>query len=337
MKMKKFRLPILGLALLFMLSSVVGCGSKTSNTNDTTAKKAETFPTKGISLVVPYAAGGGTDMVARILATQVEKELGQTVTVVNKPGGGSALGMLDVAQAKPDGYNLVIVAPPVVAMSRLGQSKISYKDLQPVIGVNNDYFALTVAKDAPWNTIQEFMDYAKKNPGKVQVGTTTPGGAWHTAAIALEDKTGIKLKIIPFEKGAPPAIAELLGGHLDAITVSVPEVAANVKGGKLKILAVAGNDRVEDFKDVPTFKESGIDVPAIGAYRGIMAPKGTPEEVVKKLHDAFKKAVDSKEVEDFLKKNIYGKMYLSTADWTKFLENEDKIFIELMEKNKDMK
>lgn len=319
--MKNSKIIITIMILVMVMVTMVGCGQKT-----------EVYPSKDVTLVVPYSAGGGTDMVARILAKEAEKVLGGTIAVVNKPGGGSAPGMLSVAQAKSDGYTLCAVAPPVVTLNRLGKADISYEDFQPVVGVNFDPFTITVRADAPWGTIEEFIKYAKENPGKVKLGTTTPGGAWHTGALALEDRSGAKFKIIPFEKGAKPAVVDLLGGNLDAVTVSVPEVAPNVEAGKFRILAVAGDEGVEAFPDVPTFTEVGIDVPPIGAYRGIMAPKGTPEEVIKVLHDAFKEALTTEAVNQFMKENLLGKMYMSTEDWTHFLEEQDKVFADLIKK-----
>ncbi|GAA0326355.1 tripartite tricarboxylate transporter substrate binding protein [Bacillus carboniphilus] len=320
MNRKKFSLFVMGIVLLLALA-LAGCSSK----------EAAVFPSKDITLVVPYAAGGGTDLAARALAKEAEEILGTTIAIVNKPGGGSAPGMLEVSQAKPDGYNLVFVAPPVVTMYRLGTAEISYRDFQPVSGVNFDPFTVTVAADAPWNTVEEFLDYARENPGKVKVGTTTPGGAWHTGALALESETGVDFNIIPFEKGAIPAVVDLLGGNLDAVTVSVPEVAPNIDSGELKMLAVAGDNRVDVYPDVPTFKEVGIDVPPVGAYRGVMAPKETPEDVVKTLDQAFKDAAASAGFKEFMTNNILGQMYMPTSEWTSFLEEQDEVFAKLIE------
>lgn len=288
------------------------------------------YPSRGINFIVPYAPGGGTDLVARILAAEAEKELGVNITVVNIPGAGAAAGMLEAATARPDGYTIVMVAPPVVTLRRLGLVDISYEDFDPVIGANFDPFAITVRTDAPWKDFHEFLRDVTERPFEITVGTTPPGGAWHTAALAFERATGAHLNIVPFEQGAIPAVIDLVGGHIDAVFVSVPEVAPQIDAGNLRLLAVGGEERHPAYPDVPTLAELGIDVPAIGAYRGILAPKGTPPEAIEVLHQAFRKAMDSEAFRDYMETNRLGVSYMAPKDWYEFLQFSDRVFVQLM-------
>jgi tripartite-type tricarboxylate transporter receptor subunit TctC len=274
-------------------------------------------------MVVPFGAGGGTDAVARVLSKAAEEYLGQPIIVTNKPGAAGAPALIEVSRAKPDGYTLIFTGATIATLRHVGAADISYEDFDSVFGANNDPFAVSVREDAPWQTIEEFIDYAKQNPGKLLVGTTAPGGAWHNAAQALKSATGIDFKIVPFAEGAVPAINALLGGHVDAVTVSGVEIGPNVEAGKVRMLAVAGNERQEKFSEVPTFKERGIDVFPVSAFRGVLAPKGLPQEVLDKLGDAFMKASKKQEFIDFMNKNGYGIMRLGPKDWEEFLIEQD--------------
>jgi tripartite-type tricarboxylate transporter receptor subunit TctC len=234
------------------------------------------FPTKPIELVVPYPAGGGTDVLGRAFAQAAVKHLPQTIIVMNKPGASGAIGWADIINGKPDGYKMVLLATDLMTQPNMGYTKITYEDFIPIARLNYDPAAITVRADAPWNSVEEFIAAAKK--GDFKIGNGGNGSTWHLAAAAVEDKSGAKFNHIPFA-GAQPAILSLMGGHLDAITVSAAETYAYVSSGKLKTLAVMSDTRIKGFEQVPTLKERGMDI-SIGTWRGLAVNKQTPPDVV---------------------------------------------------------
>jgi tripartite-type tricarboxylate transporter receptor subunit TctC len=198
----------------------------------------------------------------------------------------------------------------------------TWKDFDPLIRINADPAALTVSKDAPYSTVPAFVEYAKAHPGEITIGNSAPGSVWHIAAGIVAEKTGIEVKHVPFE-GAQPAVTQLVGGHIKAVSVSTAEVRSQVQAGNLKILGVMSSERDKIFPDVPTFKEQGVDV-EFATWRGLALPKGVPADIKKKINDAYKKAIDSKEFQDFAANAGLNLAYQNTADFTKFLEQNYK-------------
>ena len=251
---------------------------------------AQQFPAKEVQIIIPYAPGGATDLVFRALAASTQKYLGKAVVVVNRAGGGGAVGFTEVAQAKPDGYTLVSIITPVTILPHQVKTAFTYQSFAPIINVVQDPAMLQVRADAPWKTLDEFLGYARANPGMITVGNSGAGGGVHLIALAFEKAAGVKLNHIPFAGGGP-SVTALLGGHVHAVSVSPPEGIAHVKGGKLRIMALFSESRMADFPAVPTVREQGINF-SMGQWRGLAAPKGTPPEVIRVLHDAFKKGME---------------------------------------------
>lgn len=251
---------------------------------------AQQFPAKEVQIIIPYAPGGATDLVFRALAASAQKYLGKAVVIVNRAGGGGAVGFTEVAQAKPDGYTLVSIITPVTILPHQVKTAFTYQSFEPIINVVQDPAMLQVRADAPWKTLNEFLDYARKNPGMITVGNSGAGGGVHLIALAFERAAGVKLNHIPFAGGGP-SVTALLGGHVHAVSVSPPEGIAHVKAGKLRIIALFSGSRMADFSAVPTVREQGIAF-TMGQWRGLAAPKGTPPEVIRILHDAFKKGME---------------------------------------------
>lgn len=247
------------------------------------------YPNRNIELLVPWQAGGGADVVARAFSVAAQKHLPQTIVVINKPGASGALGMAEVWKAKPDGYKLLLASSELTFLNHLGLAKFSHEDFAPIARLNADPATVAVRADAPFATLEEFLDAARKPGSNIRVGNAGHGSTWHMAAVALADKTHAAFNHIPYAGGAP-AILALLGGHIDAVTVSTAEVSSHVTTGKLKVLAVMADRRVKGFETVPTLKERGIDV-SLGIWRGLAAPKNTPPEVLKILRAAVAKTV----------------------------------------------
>ena len=248
------------------------------------------FPTKEVSIIIPYAPGGATDLVFRALANSTQKYLGRAVVVVNRPGGGGTVGVVEAQRAKPDGYTLVTAITPLTILPHQVKTTFTYKDFEPIINVVQDPVMFQVQAQAPWQTLQEFLDYARKNPGIITVGNSGAGGGVHLIALAFEKAAGVKFNHIPFAGGGP-SVTALLGGHINAVSVSPPEGIPQVKAGKLRIMALFSERRMSDFPEVATVREQGVDF-ALGQWRGLAAPKGTPPEAIGILHDAFKKGME---------------------------------------------
>ena len=308
---------------------IAGIGALALPSTQMWAQEAE-YPNKPIELVVPAAAGGGTDAVSRAFSEAVKKYLNQPVTVNDKPGASGAIGMGDMINSKPDGYKLCMVIVEITILPALGLTKYTYEDFIPIAQLNADPAAITVKADAPWNTIEEFLSEAQKSPGNIKMGNAGNGSIWHLAHASLEDKVGVKFNPIPFQ-GAAPAVVALLGGHIDAVSVSPGEVSAQVAAGKLKTLAVMSDQRVKGFEKVPTLKERKIDL-SIGAWRGLAAPKGTPANVIATLRTAAKGAASEPMFKDSLDKLNLGLVYNDADGFKQLMQRDSEMFKKLVAK-----
>jgi tripartite-type tricarboxylate transporter receptor subunit TctC len=290
--------------------------------------QAADFPTKEVQIVIPYAAGGATDLVFRALAASTSKHLGKAVVVVNRPGGGGAVGFTEAMQARPDGHTLVTAITPLTILPHQVKTAFTYRDFEPIINVVLDPAMFQMRSDSQWKTLPEFLDYAKKNPGMITVGNSGAGGGVHLIALAFEKAAGVKFNHIPFAGGGP-SVTALLGGHIHAVSVSPPEGIAHVKAGKLRITALFSEKRMTDFPDVQTVREQGIDF-TMSQWRGLAAPKGTPPEVVKILHDAFRKGMADPA---FLKNAADMSVtlsYLGSADFGKLMAADHERYAKLV-------
>ncbi|GAB7548312.1 tripartite tricarboxylate transporter substrate binding protein [Cupriavidus sp. 8B] len=288
------------------------------------------YPTHAIELVVPFQAGGGTDALARAFVESSRKHLPQNVIVVNKPGASGAIGWAEVANAKPDGYKLSLLTADITIVPHLGLTKLTYENLTPVARLNADPSAITVRSDSPYTTVEAFLDAARKDPGAIRVGNAGNGSIWHLAAAALEDKTGTRFNHIPFQ-GGNPAVLALLGGHIDAVTVSPAEVYPYVAAGKLKTLAVMSDKRVKGFEAVPTLKESKVDL-SIGTWRGVAVPLNTPPEVVSVLRESIAKTVREPALRDMMDKQNLGFSYADQDEFRAAIAKDNAYFKSLIGK-----
>lgn len=309
----------LGVAALASVLLLSACGSDDGGT--------ASYPEKNISIIVPYAAGGGTDTVVRQFAELAKDEIGTSISVQNVEGGGGAVGMQQGAKAKADGYTVTTTTVELLTLPNLNLAQFTYEDFTPITFLNGDPAAITVQADSPYNTIEEFL--AAADSKNFKIGNSGTGAIWHLAAAALADKTGKSFNYVPYE-GAAPAITALLGGHIDAVSVSTAEVMNQVKAGELKALAVMTDERLDSLPDVPTFKEKNIDV-QIGTWRALSVPKETPEEIVDLLEEKFGTVAQSDEFKDQLVKLNFGPKYLNSEDTVKYWKEQNDVFVELIE------
>lgn len=293
---------------------------------------AADFPTKEVQIIIPWAAGGATDLIFRALAATAGKYLGKAVIVVNRPGGGGAVGYTEGAQAKPDGYILTSAVTPLTILPHQVTTAFTYKNFDAVINVVSDPSMFLVKADSQWKNLKEFLDYAKKNPDMITVGNSGAGGGVHLVALAFEKAAGVKFNHIPFSGGGP-SITAFLGGHIHAVSVSPPEGIEHVKAGKLRIIALFSEKRFELFPDVPTVKEQGIDF-VMGMWRGLVAPKGTPADVIKKLHDAFKQGMDDPVFKKNAKDMAVNLRYLGPEAFGKLMAHDHEFFGKLVKEIK---
>lgn len=308
--------------------AVSGCSADSNGDSNNAPEPAETaFPEKAISLVVAWAAGGGTDLQARKLVETGQKHLGVPVNVVNKPGGSGAVGWGEIAhQTDPDGYTLSIVSPEIGYQRDMGLFDFGLENFTLITMFNEDPSALAVKADAPWDTLEDFLNDAKTQ--SISVGTAGPGIVWDLAATGIEEEGGIELNHVPFD-GAAGSVQALLGGQVDAMTFSLGEVAPQVKAGELKILALAAEERDGNFPDVPTFKEQGLDL-VVGTFRGVAGPAGMPEEIVEILNEGFTKMAQEESFVDFMESNSFGVNVKETADFNAIFNHASELYSKLL-------
>jgi tripartite-type tricarboxylate transporter receptor subunit TctC len=288
----------------------------------------EKFPTQPVTLIISWSPGGGQDLTARALQPLVEKALGESVVVVNKPGGGASIGFNYVADSKPNAYTILQASPSISILKYTMRAGVDYKRYEPIIFGAYTPAAVLVKADAPWNNLKEFLDYAKANPGKLRVGNSGHGAIWHISALAIEHAAGVQITHVPF-KGTSPSIPSILGGHIEAILAGFGDTMHLVKGGKLKYLGIAAPERSKFAPELQTCKELGMDVEMI-SYYSWLAPKGTPTERVKILHDAFRKALESKTFKEYTEKQGITIAIKGSEEFANFLDKEDKKFRELI-------
>jgi len=275
------------------------------------------FPENSITLFVPYAAGGATDIAIRPLAEAAKKYLGQPVIVENRPGAGGAVSVGAIVGKKPDGY---ILSAAVTSLQRNSFiNKISFdpvKDVTPIIRVGGYLYGILVHPDSPFKTLKDVLDYAKSNPGKLTYMASGIGSGGHIAMEELAFNLGGLKFVHVASKGDPESNAALLGKHVD-FTATTSGWIPLVEAGKLKLLATFAEKRMKRFPDVPTVRDLGYKVVHTSPF-GIFGPKGMPKDVVRTLHDAFKKALDDPGFLAAMDKYEMPIMYQNTEDFTKF-------------------
>lgn len=295
---------------------------------------AADYPTKPIELVVPFGAGGAADIAARILATGAEKALGQPIAVVNRTGGGGAIGYTAVKNARPDGYTLMWNSTALLTLAHAGNLDFDYRAFETVALISTETPTLAVKKDAPWTDLGALLEHARKNPGTVRVGNSGFGSATHIAAEALEDAAAAPMTHVPFGRGL--AVSSLLGGKIEASVQLPAEIAGPLEAGQVRLLAVSSERRLAAFASVPTLKEQNVSV-VFEVWRGVGAPKGTPKDVLAKLESAFARAAKDTAFLDAARKFGFTINYLSGADFMTFLHGQDELVGRLMKKIKPKK
>ena len=269
------------------------------------ALHAQAWPAKQIRIIVPFPPGGFNDTLGRILAQDLPKTLGQSVIVENKPGGGSIIGTELAAKSAPDGYTLFIAALPFAVVQSLSKTSFDVtKDFAPITlaGVSDN---MLVAHPAfPVNSVQDLIKFAKEKPGRINYGSSGAGTSVHLCMELFKTMTGTFMTHIPY-KGSAPVVTDLIGGQVDIMFDNLPNVIQHVKGGRMKALAVSGGKRSPLAPEVPTVAEAGVPGFEVTVWFGLLAPAGTPREIVQRLNAESTKIINSPDVTDrFVKQGV---------------------------------
>ncbi|MEW9673001.1 Bug family tripartite tricarboxylate transporter substrate binding protein [Ammoniphilus sp. 3BR4] len=281
---------------------LAGCSTQTSD-SQANASGEENFPVKSLTGVIQWGAGGSLDTMSRAIGPLVEKHLGQSLVLTNKPGATGAIAVSYVNDKKSDGYNLLFAAENPALYGVLDISDVDFKDFYPVSILARGVAAVVVPTDSKYQTLDDLIKDATANPGKVKMGSTGPGGLPFTVTTMLGTVTNTEYNMVPFD-GDGPALTALLGNHLDASVIALPAAVENAKGGKLRILTVFNDERIEEVKDVQAVPEILPEMKKFlpwGPFYGVWVKKDTPDNVKKVLVDAFAKAQQEPEFQEFLK------------------------------------
>lgn len=281
------------------------------------------FPTKPINLVVCFAAGGSTDIIVRAINDKMSEKLGVPVVVLNKPGSGGLVGGEFVARSKPDGYNIL-----VLSLSHLVRQAIDpkmpfdvLKDLEPICLYVSQPIFIIVKGDSKFNTIDEMIDFAKNNPGKLSMGSAGIGATSHFSLELMKTATKINFKHVPFA-GEGPCLTAVMGGHIDGMAAGLGFFLGKALSGDVKPLVCFDENRVPELKDVATFKEKGYPEALMYSWFGFAAPAGTPKEIIEKVDNGFMAAIKDPASGAAIKKLYFRESYMGHAEFKQFVKTE---------------
>jgi tripartite-type tricarboxylate transporter receptor subunit TctC len=283
------------------------------------------YPNRPLTLIVPWGAGGGTDAVARFIASLMEKDLGQPVNVVNRTGGSGVVGHSAIASAPPDGYTIGMITVEITMMHHQKLTELDPTSYTPIALVNLDPAGFQVRADSPYKTMGDVLAAVKANPGKFKASGTGQGGIWHLALAGMLSDAKVDPASVPWvpSNGAAPGLQDLAAGGVEFVPCSLPEARALIEAGKVRSLAVMDDRRAALFPNVPTLKEATGSNWTTGAWRGIAAPKGLPKDLQAKLEASVKKAFDSKDYKDFMTQRGFGTLWGNSDEFARFMAKGD--------------
>jgi tripartite-type tricarboxylate transporter receptor subunit TctC len=290
----------------------------------------EKFPNKPIKFIVPWSPGGLKPVLFEMMRPYLQEELGVPVVIENKPGAGGAVGWKELQEAEPDGYSIGAASNSIFVATVLTEGDVDYRNFDPILSLMVSDSAITVNSESEWETFEEFYEYAKAHPGKVRVGTSGVGAIWYIALVALNEAAGLELVSVPYGGGGE-AITALMGGHIEAVSVTPDDMMATLPTGKLRILAIGAEKRNPNYPDIPTIKEAiGAEV-VVGNWSGIMAPAGVPEDRIKIIADAFEKVTKRDEYIQFLEKNRLNNDYRGYEEFKEAYYKDAELMIGILE------
>ena len=290
-----------------------------------TGALAQAWPDRPITLIVPWGAGGGTDAVARMIGSLIEKDLGQPVNVVNRTGGSGVVGHSAIASAPPDGFTIGLITVEISMMHHQKLTELDPTSYTPIALVNLDPAGFQVRADSPYKTMADVLAAVKANPGKFKASGTGQGGIWHLALAGMLRDAKIDPAAVPWvpSNGAAPGLQDLAAGGVEFVPCSLPEARSLIDAGKVRSLAVMDDKRSALYPNVPTLKEALGSSWATGAWRGIAAPKGLPKAIQTRLEASVKKAYDSKDYKDFMAQRGFGMIWGNGEEFARFMAKGD--------------
>lgn len=333
---KKWWVVLLSVMLMFLAAcnSPQSSGEAQAENESASNEGAENFPEKPVTILVHTSAGGPTDLMARELAKAAEPILGQKIIVENRPGGSGATQMAGLKSAETDGYTLGAMTPSQIGLIE-GTLKDQYslEDFSYISRAQIDPYIIVVNKKSPFNTLKELVEYAKENPGKLNVGGYGAVGSGHNVAWnILADKADVEANWTAYESTGD-AVTAILGNHIDLANSNPGQVAQYVESGDLKVLGVMSEERLEEFPDVPTYGEEGYEVDTSWAqFRGIFAPSGVNEEIQKKLSDVFAEAMETEGYRDYMKKTMMVDGDMDNKEYAEYIEKQSELTKEWYER-----
>ena len=295
---------------------------------DASPAPAQDYPNKPLTMIVPFSAGGRTDVIGRIVGQHLPKHLGKPVAVVNKAGASSVLGSQEVANSRPDGYTLGFFSTSAVTAQYTVPTPINLKDFELVAIVNTDPAALAVQELASWRTLKDLVEHTRQNPDRLRIGMI-PGASAQIFAAGFARAANVKMIDVPFKGDAEGAIA-LAGGHIEAHVAVPVSYKSLIDAKKVRILAVAAELKSPLYGNLATFRENGVDL-VIGAFHGVYVPKGTPSAVVGKLADALEKTMTAPELLDGMKDMGAGVVFLRGDAAKDYLAKQDNTYRTIIE------
>jgi tripartite-type tricarboxylate transporter receptor subunit TctC len=301
----------------------------------TLAGAQSAWPARSITMVVPFPPGGLADLVARPVAEAMSRDLGQPVVIENKAGAGGGIGMSYVAKAKPDGYTILMALSSLTVIPEadvvLGRAPMfALSDLRPIARFTADPTVLAVRADAPWKTLKDFVEDARKRPGAINYGSSGNYGTMHVPMEILSQTASVKMTHVPFT-GAGPAVVALLGGQIDAVSSGPATVLQHIKAGKLRVLAHWGNGRLASMPDVPSIKDSGLNA-EYAQWSGLFIPQAVPEPIAQRLRAAAKAAGQDAKVRDVIQNAGSPVQFQDSADFEKYVQADAKRMVDVVKR-----
>ena len=290
------------------------------------------YPQRPITAIVPFAAGGATDISARVVLPAMEKELGGAIQIVNKGGGGSQVGNTEVATAQPDGYTIAYMALPTIITSYLDperQAAYTRASFAPIGRPTADSIVVVVKADSPYKTMKDMVDDAKAHPEQVKAAVSGPLSVNHLPMLMIEKQTGAKFAAVHFE-GSRPGVTAMLGGHVDTAFALVSEIAGLYKSGEVRVLGVMDSEPTDFLPGAPTLASQGYDISMLSSH-GIAAPAGTPKEIIDMWSTSLKKVLEQPDIVKRLNEAGQKPRYLSAEEFAKFWAQQEEDIKPLME------
>lgn len=293
------------------------------------------WPSRSITMIVPFPPGGLADLVARPVAEAMARDLGQPVVIENKPGAGGGIGMAVAAKARPDGYTVLMALSSLTVIPEadalVGRAPMfALADLRPIARFTADPTVLAVRVDAPWKSVQDFVDDARKRPGAINYGSSGNYGTMHVPMEVLAQAAGLKMTHIPFT-GAGPAVVALLGGQIDAVSTGPATVLQHLKAGKLRVLAHWGNAPLASMPDVPGLKERGLDA-EYAQWSGLFVAQATPEPIAQRLRAAARFAAQDAKVREVINNAGSPVLYQDATEFEKYVQADARRMVDVVKR-----